>query len=47
VTRREKAGIGVAGEGRRLRLAIDHGHFVAVAVEFIGGRDAHDSGAED
>ena len=46
MARREEPGIGVAGEGGGLRLAVDHRHLVAVAVQLIGRGDADDPRAQ-
>jgi hypothetical protein len=45
--RREEPRVGVGGEGGGLRLAIDDGDVVAIAIELVGGGNADDAGAED
>ena len=46
MARREEPGIGVAGEGGGLGLAVDDGDLVAVAVQLVGRGDADDPRAQ-
>ena len=47
MARREEAGIGIAGEGGGLGLAVDDRHLMTITAEFIGRGDADNSGSEN